>query len=184
MRPVSPPGCRRRIRWCWWATAAPARCSPPSAARNRSCSATIAGYVFVDCDLPRDGCSRLDLFDDETAAAGLRERCAGGWMPQWMPSQLEALVPDPGRREAFLAELPRMPLALYQEAITVPDDWPDAPCAYLELSEHYPSALRQAVRLGWSTGRLPGHHLLPLSEPDSVAEAVGKLVDEIAASYA
>lgn len=148
-------------------------------ARNRSCSATIAGYLFVDCDLPRDGCSRLDLFDDEAAAAGLRERCTGGWMPRWTSSQLEDLVPDPDRREAFVAELPRVPLALYQEVITVPDDWPEAPCAYLQLSEHYPSAAGEAERLGWPRRRLRGHHLLPLCEPGSVADELVELVDEI-----
>lgn len=149
-------------------------------ARNRGCSATITGYVLVDCDLPRDGYSRLDLFDDDAAAAALRGRCTGGWMPQWSSSQLQDLLPDPEQRHCFLAELPRVPLALYQEPITVPHDWPEAPCAYLQLSEHYQSSVRQAERLRWPMRRLPGHHFLPVSDPETVAEALVELVDEIA----
>ncbi|MEQ8859596.1 MAG: hypothetical protein RIC56_13200 [Pseudomonadales bacterium] len=145
-------------------------------ARNRSPGARVTGYLFVDCDLPRDGCSRLDLFDDAAAAVALRERSVRGWMPTWTGEQLRALIADQDSRERFVAELPRTPLALYDEPIAVPDDWPDAACAYLRLSEHYPGALAQARRRAWPLRELAGHHLLPLCEPDRVAGAIDELV--------
>lgn len=146
-------------------------------ARNRSAGARVVGYLFVDSDLPRDGCSRLDLFDDAAAAAALRERCVRGWMPRWTSAELAGLLADAPARERFVAELPETPLALYEELIRVPDDWPDAACGYLKLSGSYPGAVAQAQHAGWPLRALDGHHLLPLCEPDRVAGALTELVD-------
>ena len=151
-------------------------------ARNRTFSATIAGYVFVDCDLPRDGCSRLDLFDDQAAAEELRRQSAGGWLPQWSPETLETLIADQAQRQRFASELPRVPLAMYEEMITVPDDWPEAPCAYLSLSQHYPAAVREAQRLGWPRRQIEGHHLMPATDPEAVANRLIELSDALSKS--
>lgn len=152
-------------------------------ARNRSGAAdSIAGYLFVDCDLPRDGCCRFDLFDDPSAADALRTRCRGGWLPRWRDDELRGVLPDAGLRAAFLAELPRTPRALYEELISVPDDWPEAPCGYLALSPGYPGAVARATKLGWPLRRLETHHFSPLTHADLVAGALGALLDDVLAA--
>ena len=62
----------------------------------------------------------------------------------------------------------------------MPDDWPDAACGYLRLSEHYPGAVREAERLGWPIERLDSHHFAPLSQPREVAAALIELGRRVA----
>ena len=145
-------------------------------ARNRSAGARVTGYLFVDSDLPRDGASRLELFDDPAEAEALRQRSRGGWLPGWTAADLASLVPDP---DAFVAEQPRTPLALYDEFIRVPDDWPDAPCGYLALSGHYAAAVRAAEAAGWPLRTLATHHFAPLADPDGVAAAIDAVAGEL-----
>tara|TARA_Y100001933_G_scaffold228576_1_gene244222 strand:+ start:7085 stop:7816 length:732 start_codon:yes stop_codon:yes gene_type:complete len=148
-------------------------------ARNRTAGARVAGYLFVDSDLPRDGASRLELFDDPAQAEALRQRSRGGWLPTWTAADVRALVPDP---ESFVAELPRTPLALYDESIRVPDDWPDAPCGYLSLSaQHYRGAVRAAEAAGWPCHALNAHHFAPLADPEGIAAAIDAVVGDLAA---
>lgn len=147
-------------------------------AGNRGCAARVSGYVFMDCDLPRDGASRLDLFD-QPAAAALRARAERGWMRPWRDADLAELLTDAAARATFVTEQPRTPLALYEEPICVPDDWPEAPCGYLQLSAGYPAAVSLARERGWAFERLPGHHLWPLCEPQAVAGAIDALLDAL-----
>lgn len=148
-------------------------------ARNRAAAALLAGYIFVDSDLPRDGCSRLDLFDRPEDADAMRQRSRGGWLEPWSDEQLARLLPDASTRAAFVADLPRTPLALYEEVICVPDDWPEAPCAYLQLSDHYRNSVTRATQAGWPLQRLAGHHLMPLSDPVPVARALRTLISAL-----
>jgi hypothetical protein len=145
---------------------------------NRTRSARIAGCVFVDCDLPRDGRSRFELMDAESAA-DLRRRCRDGWLPRWTPEQLERFIGDAALRDAFAAELPRVPIEMYDEAIPVPDGWPEMPVAYLELSPFYRDAVGAARRAGWPLRSLAVHHLAPLTEPTRIADALLELMREI-----
>jgi hypothetical protein len=46
------------------------------------------------------------------------------------------LIPDPDARRHFAAGCPRLPLAMFEE-VHPPPQWPDAPAAYLQLSEAY-----------------------------------------------
>ena len=117
-------------------------------AGNRGCEARVSGYLFMDCDLPRDGASRLDLFDQPDAAAALRARAERGWLRPWRDVDLAELLTDAAVRAAFVTEQPRTPLALYEEPIRVPDDWPEAPCGYLQLSAGYPTRGRETPRWG------------------------------------
>jgi hypothetical protein len=145
---------------------------------NRSRSARIVACVFVDCDLPRDGCSRFELMD-AASAADLRGRSRDGWLPRWTAEQLAPLIADAAQRTAFVAELPRAPVEMYEEAIPVPDDWPNVPVGYVELSPFYRDAVDAARRAGWPMRSLGGHHLLPLTEPARVADALLELVDAL-----
>jgi hypothetical protein len=148
-------------------------------ARNRGCEARVSGYLFVDCDLPRDGASRLDLFDEPAAAAALRARVERGWMRPWDAADLAGLITDVTLRERFVAELPRTPLALYDEPIRVPDQWPEAPCGYLQFSDACPTAVSLAHARGWTFELVPGHHLWPLCDPQAVAEAIDTMVGRL-----
>jgi len=149
-------------------------------AANRRRNARVRGTVFVDCDLPRDGASRLDLMSGEDAD-GFRRRAVDGWLPRWSDRQLMPFVADAKQRRALLDDLPRVPLAMYEEAIAVPDEWPFAPCAYLELSPHYAASVAHATAAGWPVLRLPGHHFLPYTDPGPVAAALLTLTERCAA---
>lgn len=144
-------------------------------ARNREPCARIAGYLFVDCELPRDGASRLDLLDTARAEA-LRAACRSGWLPGWDEAELVRLLPDPDGRRRFAAEQPRTPLALFDEPVRVPDDWPEAPCAYLALSDACAGSAARAAAEGWPKRELAGHALLAVTHPELVASAVLDLV--------
>jgi hypothetical protein len=145
-------------------------------ARNREPGARVTGYLFVDSLLPRDGASRLDALDDARWVADLRAQCRSGWLPGWDPTELARLLPDTGMRRRFLAERPRTPLALMDEPVTVPEEWPDGACAYLALSDACPAAATGAAAAGWPVRRLQGHPLLALTDPERVAAAVLQLV--------
>ena len=147
--------------------------------RNRRASARIAGYLFVDCDLPRDGASRLDLWDDQAAAQRLRERVGAGMLPRWREDDLRALLPDAAQRAAFVAALPGVPMHMYDEPVMVPDDWPEARCGYLGLSDQYRGAQARAHALGWPRRQLALHHLAPLTHVDAIAGALVELCREI-----
>ena len=142
----------------------------------------VAGYVFVDADLPRDGASRLDAFPSEEARAAFRARAVDGMIPPFDEALLRPLIPDPRVRAEFRAELRSVPLTVYEEPIPVPPAWPDAPCAYLAFrgsAPIYAAAIEEARRDGWPLARLDGAHFHLLVDPEAVAEALLDLVDAL-----
>ena len=80
-----------------------------------ACSGGVEAAVFVDAVLPHPSATWL-----ETAPASLGEQlrrlATDGWLPPWgqwfPPGTLELLLPDAALRARFVAELPRLPLAL------------------------------------------------------------------------
>jgi hypothetical protein len=145
--------------------------------------AQVRGYVFVDAALPFPGQTWMDTAPPELAAR-LREMAdPDGWLPPW-PSWwdeevLAELLPDPGLRERFAAGCPPLPLAMFAEAHPPAPGWPDAPdapCAYLRLSEVYEDQAARAAGLGWPVTRLASHHLALLTDPAAVAEAISQLL--------
>ena len=146
-------------------------------ARNRNVAARIAGYVFVDCDLPRDGMSRLELFSDPAEAQQLRTAAHDNWLSQFTDRQLARLITDAAIRAAFIAEQPLLSINVYEEPLLVPDDWPDAPCAYLQLSSFYSHSVATAQANRWSLANLNAHHFLPLTAPDRVAATLAGFVE-------
>ncbi|WP_262505347.1 hypothetical protein [Streptomyces sp. TRM68367] len=78
----------------------------------------LAGAVFADALLPHPGRPWFD-----TAPPDMREQlrgvAAGGTLPPWNtwfpPGTIEALLPDPGLRARFCRDLPRVPLAHFEE---------------------------------------------------------------------
>jgi hypothetical protein len=139
----------------------------------------VAAYLFVDASIPVDSASRLDLIareDPEWAAQFAQELGEGVLFPSWTDADLAEIVPDAGRRQALLDELHPRALAFFTESIPVPDDWPDAPCAYLQFSAAYGTPARQAQAVGWPFRRLDAGHFHMLVEPAAVAGALMELV--------
>jgi hypothetical protein len=140
----------------------------PALAQALHCK--IAGYVFADCDLPRDGASRFDLFESAEEVAQFREMAVDGILPiLWTADDLRQAIPKRAVRERFVADLHPLPLAVYEEALPVFAGFPDAPCTYLHFSPAYDTPARFAQVRGWLYLRLDGGHFEPLVTPTQVA---------------
>jgi hypothetical protein len=135
----------------------------------------VAAAMFIDAILPHPGATWF-----ETAPPSLGEHVRSlaqeGWLPPWdqwfPPGTLDPLLPDPALRGRFLAQLPRVPLAYFEErAPVIGDRIPRQ--AYLQLSEPYARAADEAERRGWPTRRESADHLAMLTQPELV---VGHLV--------
>lgn len=137
----------------------------------------VAGYVFVDAGLPFPGQSWMETAPPELAGQ-LRAMTHDGWLPPWAdwwgPDGLTELLPDPRMRERFAKGCPRLPVAMFEEVQPSAPGWPQAPCAYLRLSEAYQEAAGRAKARGWPVTDLPSHHLVVLTDPGLV---IGPLLD-------
>jgi len=138
------------------------------------------GYVFVDAGLPIPGQSWMDTVPAELAAQVREMADTEGWLPPWSQwwgdEALAELLPDPGMRRAFAAGCPRLPLAMFGEVHPPVPLRPDAPAAYLQLSEAYEDQAARARELGWPVARRMTHHLALLTEPGIVAAALYELL--------
>jgi hypothetical protein len=143
----------------------------------------VSGYVFADAGLPAPGRSWMDTAPPGLAAQ-LREMAdAQGWLPPWPrwwgEEVLAELIPDPGLRRRFTASCPRLPLAMFEEIHPPVPRWPDAPCAYLQLSDAYVDQAAQARHRGWPVTQLASHHLAPLTDPALVAGSLSGLLSQL-----
>jgi hypothetical protein len=77
------------------------------------------------------------------------------------------------------AGCPRLPLAMFGEVHPPVPRWPDAPAAYLQLSEAYEDQAAKARQLGWPVTRQMSHHLALLTEPGLVAGSVHELLGRL-----
>jgi pimeloyl-ACP methyl ester carboxylesterase len=131
----------------------------------------LAGLIFVDAVLPYPGRSWR-----ETAPA-LAERVAAlateGLLPRWNrwfdPDPTPRLLPDAAIRDAFVADLPRVPCAFLDAICPDQRRWEQLPVAYLQLSAGYQAEADEAARRGWPVRRAALHHLAMVSDPDKVA---------------
>jgi hypothetical protein len=137
----------------------------------------VCGYIFVDSRLPRDGASRLDLLDDQRAAALFRAAANDRLLLTWSYEELAGVIPDPSLRRRFVGELEPFPLAVYEEPLPVFASWPDAPCGYLRLSGAYTGQADEARRARWPTIEMDAEHYHMLVDPVSVADSLLRLVD-------
>ncbi len=142
----------------------------------------VAGYMFVDAGLPSPGQSWLQTARAELGEQ-LRTMATDGWLPPW-PSWwgedgLADLLRDPAVRERFASDCSRLPVAMFAELEPPAPGWPDAPCAYLRLSEAYSEPAERAKVLGWPVTDLASHHLAMLSDPGQVADSLLDLVRQL-----
>jgi hypothetical protein len=99
------------------------------------------------------------------------------WTDWWEGEDMSALFPGPSTRDLITAELPRLPLAYYEEQVPVPGGWDDHPCRYLQFSPGYAGEARKAAERGWPVLSLPGEHLHQLVDPEGAARALLELTD-------
>ncbi len=130
--------------------------------------------VFVDASLPpTDGESALAPEQFLGALTGFAQ---DGLLPPWSewfePGTMERLIPDSVRRDAVVAELPRLPLSYFQARVPMPDGWATAPSAYILLSEAYRYEAEQAAARGWPVIEILGSHLDVVSQPLPLAAAL------------
>ena len=148
----------------------------------------VRGYVFVDAGLPAPGQAWMETVPPELAAQ-LREMAdPEGWLPPWSrwwgEEALAELLPDPDMRRCFADDCPPLPLAMFEEVHPAVPGWPDAPGAYLRLSEAYDDEAARARDLGWPVTELDSHHLALLTGPGTVAAAVRELVGALTGEQA
>src|SRR5215472_2402649 len=141
------------------------------------------GYIFADAGLPAPGQSWMDTVPPSLADQLRQMADAQGWLPPWPrwwgEEVLAELIPDADLRRRFAAGCPRLPLAMFEEVHPSSPDWPDAPAAYLQLSEAYADQADQARRFGWPVTQLVSHHLAPLTEPGLVARSLRELLSQL-----
>jgi hypothetical protein len=147
----------------------------------------IHSYIFTDAGLPGpDGASRFDLFESPNVVQQFRLRAKKGQLPIWTDLvglsavELQELIPARAVREKFVTELRPMPLAVYEEPLPVPSEWPDAPCGYLLFSSAYKTDLERARRAAWLCLEVSGGHFHMLVNPAAVADALLHLAQALA----
>ena len=143
----------------------------------------VRGYVFADAGLPIPGQTWMETVPPGLAAQ-LREMAdAQGWLPPWPQwwgdEALAELIPDPEVRRHFAAGCPRLPLAMFEEVHPPAPQWPDAPAAYLQLSDAYGDQAAKARELGWPVTHRVSHHLAPLTDPGLVTESLRELLGQL-----
>lgn len=143
----------------------------------------VRGYIFVDAGLPTPGQAWMDTVPPDLATQ-LREMAdAQGWLPPfplwWGEEAIAELLPDPAIRRSFAAGCPRLPLAMFGEIHPPAPHWPDAPAAYLQLSEAYEGEAARARTLGWPVAEMKSHHLALLTEPGRVAASLHYLIGRL-----
>lgn len=146
---------------------------------------TCVGVLFVDALLPHPGRSWTAGAPAELVAT-LRDLVGpDGLLPPWHtwfgPEALAGLVPDDALRSHVVADIPRVPLAYLEAVAPQYSGWEALPCGYLRLSGAYVEEETEAVRRGWATGSVPGHHLSAVTDPELVADAVLDLARRVLA---
>jgi pimeloyl-ACP methyl ester carboxylesterase len=144
--------------------------------------AAVEGYVFLDAGLPAPGSSWFD-----SAPAELVEHlftlASSGWLPPWPAwwgvEALAELLPDADLRSRFVAGCPRLPVAMLEEVRPATPSWESRRCGYVRFSDGYRDEAERARTLGWPVAELAGHHLSMLTDPDTVAEILLDLADQV-----
>ncbi len=154
---------------------------PQIAFARHSAGAPVRGYVFIDAMLPRTLRTNtlLDVMEtqDPVASAHLAQLLSdGGRYPDWADRDLIATVPNVTDRAVLLSSLRPRGLDFFTEALPLPEDWPDAPCHYLRLSDAFDPEARTAELRGWPVARVDAHHFWPLTDPEPSADAIAELL--------
>lgn len=154
---------------------------PQIAFARQASGAPVSGYLLVDAYLPRTlrSGSLLDIMEaaDPVASAHLAQHLSdGGRHPDWGDRELVDSVPDAGDRALLLASLRPRALDFFTEVLPLPEDWPDAPCWYVQLSDAFTPEARTAEVRGWPVASVQRHHFMALTDPVELAAAIHELL--------
>lgn len=144
----------------------------------------VAGYIFYDAGLPKDGASRLDQFDTADERKEFRDAAKDGLLPKWTADDLRGAITDDDLRQAFAADLPSLPLAVYEEPLPVFKGWPDAPCGYVRTSATYDPFLKAAREKGWPVKILDAGHFEMLNDSKGAAAILREMAATLLAPHA
>jgi hypothetical protein len=89
------------------------------------------------------------------------------------------LVPDEVRRNQFVAEAPRLPIAYFDEPAPSIEFADSVACAFVRLGEPFDRAADKAQRLGWWVARREWDHLRMLTDPDGVADLIVQAISAV-----
>jgi hypothetical protein len=138
--------------------------------------------VFVDALLPHPALSWFDTAPPQLGEQ-LRGLAVSGRLPPWHewfpPGAIEELLPDPALRREFTAEIPRLPVAYFEEP--APIAAAAFRGAYLRFSAAYDRAADEADQLGWWVVRKDWDHLRMLTAPEPVAEVIAQAISAVSA---
>ena len=133
---------------------------------QRAAHRPVAGYVFADAGLPPAGSlTRMALFSGDLADRLDRLFAGGGTFPDRPPPPgLEGTLRPRGRD-------------FFTEPLPLPQDWPDAPCGYLQWCAAYAGDARQAESRGWPVRTASGDdHFAAHTDPAGTASALTDLL--------
>jgi hypothetical protein len=126
--------------------------------------------IFVDAAIPDcEGEARLD----PAVVDLLRPLAVDGVMPPWSAWRgegwVEQEIPNPEMRARVQAELPELPMELFEDALPVPAGWCEWSCAYLLSSDEMRGEAERAHSLGWLVLEDLGNHLDVVNRAAEVA---------------
>ena len=105
-----------------------------------------------------------------------------GWLPpwpQWWGEEVMAELMEIRRRGGVRGRRASAAAGRSEEVHPPVPRWPDAPAAYLQLSEAYQGEAAAAAELGWPVAKRTSHHLAPLTDPAMVAESLRELIGHL-----
>ncbi len=129
---------------------------------------------FVDATLPptTGGSPLVPEHFLEALTTLAQEGVLPPWSEWFEPATMEALIADADRRDAVVAELPRLPLSYFQNRVPVREGWASAACTYVLLSDAYRHEAEEAAARGWAVIELLGSHLDLVNQPVRLAQAL------------
>lgn len=139
-------------------------------------SRTRPRLVFVDAVIPDCG-GEAKL--DPVVVDLLRTLAVDGVLPPWSvwwgEGGAERLIPDNEQRHRVEAEVPELPMTLFEVGLPVPAGWCEWPCGFLLLSEDMRDEAERARSLGWSVLEDVGNHLDVVNRAVEVAADLVRL---------
>ncbi len=132
-----------------------------------------ASFVFVDAVVPPPSGA---MVPGDRIASLLDSHTEGGflapWLDWWPKTVLETILPSDADLTTLRSDSPRIPRALYSEAVAVPAGWQSRRCRYVRTSEAYRAEHQHAVAQGWDHALVEGTHLSIVTEPKTVFEQI------------
>jgi len=140
-----------------------------------------SGLVFVDALIPPDS-GFVPPADPEFLQFVRSLPCENGLLPRWSrwwgEGAIERLIGDAQAYERFERELPRLPVAWFDDRLEIPP-WRHLRAGYLATSERFAPSARDAQTRSWPVLTLAGTHLHPFVAPRDTASALSDIIQSL-----